>query len=82
MLRGEARDELESVDGVLIPGGFGGRGIEGKIKAAQYARENNIPYLGLCLGMQIATIEFARHVLGLAGAHSTEFDNLMETDKP
>jgi CTP synthase len=57
-----------------VPGGFGERGIEGKIQAAQYAREHNVPYLGLCLGMQIATIEFARNVLKLEKAHSTEFD--------
>jgi CTP synthase len=65
---------LNKLGGILVPGGFGERGIEGKIKAAQYARENNVPYLGLCLGMQIATIEFARNVLKLAGAHSTEFN--------
>jgi len=64
---------LDGLDGILIPGGFGDRGIEGKIVAAQHARENGIPYLGLCLGMQIATIEFARHVCGLKGANSTEF---------
>ena len=62
------------VDGILVPGGFGNRGIEGKIAAVQYARENNIPYLGLCLGMQTAVIEFARHVAGLEGANSREFD--------
>ncbi|MBQ9045462.1 MAG: CTP synthase [Oscillospiraceae bacterium] len=62
------------VDGILVPGGFGGRGVEGKILAAQFARENRIPYLGLCLGMQIAVIEFARHVAGLTGANSREFD--------
>jgi len=66
-------DLLGDVQGVLIPGGFGDRGVEGKVRAAQYARENGIPYLGLCLGMQIATIEFARHVCGLEGANSTEF---------
>ncbi len=65
---------LSSAAGVLVPGGFGDRGVEGKILAAQYARENKIPYLGLCLGMQIATIEYARNVCGLAGANSTEFD--------
>jgi CTP synthase len=65
---------LENVSGILIPGGFGDRGIEGKILAAQYARENGIPYFGICLGMQIATIEFARHACGLERAHSTEFD--------
>jgi CTP synthase len=64
---------LGGVDGVLVPGGFGSRGTEGKIKAAQYAREHKIPYFGLCLGMQIAVIEFARNVCHLAGAHSTEF---------
>jgi CTP synthase len=61
-------------NGILIPGGFGERGIEGKILAAQYARERNIPYLGICLGMQIAVIEFARNILGLKNAHSEEFD--------
>ncbi len=65
---------LKGLGGVLVPGGFGERGIEGKIMAARYARENNLPYLGLCLGMQIACIEFARNVLGHAGAHSVEFD--------
>ena len=62
------------VDAILVPGGFGVRGVEGKILAAQYARERKVPYLGLCLGMQIAVIEFARHVAGLAGANSREFD--------
>ncbi len=65
---------LKDVAGVLIPGGFGERGVEGKISAARFARENKIPYLGLCLGMQVATIEFARNVCGLAKANSTEFD--------
>jgi CTP synthase len=65
---------LAAMDAVLVPGGFGKRGTEGKIKAIRYARENKIPYLGICLGMQLATIEFARHVTGLAGANSTEFD--------
>jgi CTP synthase len=65
---------LAGVDGLLVPGGFGVRGIEGKIQAAGYARRHNIPYLGLCLGMQIAVVEFARNVLGLTKAHSTEFD--------
>jgi len=65
---------LSDVDGILVPGGFGDRGIEGKIMAAEYARVNKIPYLGLCLGMQIAVIEFARNVAGMAGAHSSEFD--------
>ena len=66
--------DLTDVAGILVPGGFGDRGIEGKIRAAQYARENGIPYLGLCLGMQIATIEFARNVCGFKDANSTEFD--------
>ncbi|HUJ11995.1 MAG TPA: CTP synthase [Verrucomicrobiae bacterium] len=69
-----AAKHLKNVAGVLVPGGFGNRGIEGKILAAQYARENKIPYLGLCLGMQIAVIEFARNVCGLKDANSTEFD--------
>ena len=69
---------LAGVDGILVPGGFGNRGIEGKILAVKFARENKIPYFGLCLGMQVAVIEFARHVCGLAGAHSMEFD----TDTP
>jgi CTP synthase len=66
-------DELADIDGILVPGGFGTRGIEGKIVAARYARENKIPYFGICLGMQIAIIEFSRHVLGLPEAHSAEF---------
>ncbi len=66
--------ELEGADGVLIPGGFGERGIEGKVEAARYARENGIPYLGICLGMQIAVIEFARSIAGMEGANSAEFD--------
>ncbi len=66
--------QLAKFDAVLVPGGFGKRGIEGKICAAQFARENKVPYLGICLGMQVATIEFARHVAGLEGANSTEFD--------
>lgn len=65
---------FKNSQGIIIPGGFGSRGIEGMIKAAQYARENNIPYLGICLGMQIATIEFARNVCNLEDANSTEFD--------
>jgi CTP synthase len=68
------RDRLRDVDGVLIPGGFGGRGIEGKIQAARTARELKIPFLGICLGMQMAVADFARHVAGMAGANSTEFD--------
>ena len=66
--------QLQDVAGVLIPGGFGERGVEGKINAAKFAREHKVPYLGLCLGMQVATIEFARNVCGHAGANSTEFD--------
>ena len=65
---------LGGADGILVPGGFGGRGIEGKIVAARFARENHVPYLGICLGMQVAVIEFARDVLGLADANSSEFD--------
>ena len=67
-------DVLRASDGILVPGGFGDRGIEGKILAANYARTNNVPYLGICLGLQIATIEFCRNVLGMEGANSTEFD--------
>ncbi len=65
---------LQDLDGILVPGGFGHRGVEGKILTAQYARENNIPYLGICLGMQVAYIEYARNVAGLTQANSTEFD--------
>ncbi len=72
--------QLARADGILIPGGFGGRGIEGKIAAARMAREQGIPYLGICLGMQIAVAEFARHVAGMEGANSTEFD--LETPYP
>jgi CTP synthase len=70
----EAREELEQVDGVLVPGGFGSRGWEGKILACRVAREREIPYLGICLGMHVAISEFARHVVGFAGANSTEMD--------
>jgi len=66
--------ELKEYDGIIIPGGFGNRGVEGKIDAIAYLRKNKIPFLGLCLGMQLATIEFARHVCGLDKATSTEFD--------
>lgn len=69
-----AHSLLQSVDGVLVPGGFGDRGVEGKILAAKYARENNVPYLGICLGLQVAVIEFCRNVLGWDKANSTEFD--------
>ena len=68
--------ELSSLDGIIVPGGFGGRGIEGMILAAKYARENNVPYFGICLGMQIAVIEYARNVAGIKDAHSGEFDEL------
>ncbi|MDT7928782.1 CTP synthase [Tepidimonas sp.] len=67
-------ERLGGFDAILVPGGFGKRGVEGKIRAARYAREQRVPYLGICLGMQVATIEFARHVAGLEGANSTEFD--------
>ncbi len=69
---------LEGSDAILVPGGFGQRGVEGKIDAVRYAREHNIPYLGICLGMQVAVIEFARNVAGLQGAHSTEFNKATE----
>ncbi len=71
---GDAAELLSGVQAILVPGGFGNRGVEGKIRAAQYAREQGLPYLGLCLGMQVAAIEFARHVLGLERANSWEFD--------
>jgi CTP synthase len=81
---GEAQEDpfeaLARADGILIPGGFGGRGIEGKIAAAGVAREQMIPYLGICLGMQVAVAEFARNVAGMEGANSTEFD--IETPYP
>lgn len=70
----ETVSQLAQFDAILVPGGFGKRGVEGKICAAQFARENGIPYLGICLGMQVATIEYARHKAGLEGANSTEFD--------
>src|SRR4029079_1409967 len=70
----EAAELFEGVDGVLVPGGFGSRGWEGKILACRVAREREIPYLGICLGMQVAVSEFARHVVGLDGANSTEMD--------
>ena len=76
-LEDESHDDwstLKAADGILVPGGFGDRGTEGKIQAANYARTNNVPYLGICLGLQIATIEFCRNVLGMEGANSTEFD--------
>ena len=70
---GRLQEAFADVDGIIVPGGFGDRGIEGMIQAAQYARENNVPYFGICLGMQIAVMEFARHVLGYADANSSEF---------
>src|SRR3954447_10798433 len=70
----EVRERVEAADGILIPGGFGVRGIEGKIEAARIARERRIPFLGICLGMQMAVAEFARHVVDMPGANSTEFD--------
>ena len=68
-------EPLSGVHGILVPGGFGYRGVEGKVQAAKYARENRIPYLGICMGFQVAVIDFARNVLGLTGANSTEFDS-------
>ncbi|NLR75820.1 CTP synthase [Leeia aquatica] len=76
----DGTDSLKSMDAILVPGGFGKRGVEGKIKAVQFARENKVPYLGICYGMQLALIEFARHVTGWDGASSTEFD--LETPYP
>ena len=71
---------FQDVQGILVPGGFGGRGIEGKISAIRYARQQNIPFLGLCLGMQMAIVEFARHVIGFSDAHTAELDP--ETEHP
>jgi len=76
--REETRRTLEGVDGILLPGGFGERGVEGKIDAVKIARENNIPFFGICLGMQCAVIEYGRNVLGLSDANSTEFDRSTE----
>jgi len=72
--KAETIKQLQNADGIIVPGGFGDRGIEGMILACQYARENNVPYFGICLGMQISIIEYARHVLGLTDANSTEFN--------
>jgi CTP synthase (UTP-ammonia lyase) len=69
-----ALKKLDGFDGILVPGGFGSRGVEGKIQAIRYAREHRIPYFGLCYGMQLAVVEFARHVVGLKTAHTTEID--------
>ncbi len=74
MLTAENISQLQQFDAILVPGGFGKRGVEGKILAAQYAREHKVPYLGICLGMQVATIEYARNMAGLTGANSTEFE--------
>ena len=79
--KGEASKKLKDVDAILVPGGFGLSGVEGKIAAATYARENNIPYLGICFGMQLAVVEFARNVLGIEGATSTEFGEFDGKDK-
>ena len=73
-LESDGIDVLKSLDAILVPGGFGSRGIEGKIAAVNYARTHNVPYLGICLGMQVAVIEYARNVLGLSKAHSSEFN--------
>ena len=78
---GPTAEKLQGVSGILVPGGFGDRGVEGKIMAIQYARENNIPFLGICLGMQLAAIEYARNVCGLEDATSREFDTT-KSDKP
>ncbi|MCU7959744.1 MAG: CTP synthase, partial [gamma proteobacterium symbiont of Bathyaustriella thionipta] len=80
MLEKEGTAQLKNMDAILVPGGFGERGVEGKIAAARYARENAVPYLGICLGMQVAVIEFARSLAGLPQAHSTEFDK--DTPQP
>jgi len=74
----EVDSTLAEFDGILVPGGFGIRGVEGKIRAARFARENKVPYFGICLGMQVAVAEFARHVAGLEGANSSEFDPVTE----
>jgi CTP synthase len=71
---GRSLEQLKGVSGILVPGGFGSRGIEGKLKAIQFAREKKIPFFGICLGMQCAAIEFARNILDMKGAHSTEFN--------
>ena len=76
----EVAAKLSHLDAILVPGGFGKRGTEGKIAAIRYARENKVPYLGICLGMQLAVIEFARHMAGLEQANSTEFDH--DTPQP
>ena len=80
MTEANYQEILTDADGILVPGGFGSRGVEGKILSVQYARENKIPYFGICLGMQLAVVEFARHVAGISDAHSSEFDE--ETASP
>ena len=80
MTEANYQEILADADGILVPGGFGSRGVEGKILSVQYARENKIPYFGICLGMQLAVVEFARHVAGISDAHSSEFDE--ETASP
>jgi len=79
-IQDDCLESLSGVDAILVPGGFGERGIEGKVATVKYAREHNIPYFGICLGMQVAVIEYARNVVGLANAHSTEF--VAETQDP
>ena len=74
LANGDLKESFQNIQGILVPGGFGIRGIDGMIRAVEYARINDIPYFGICLGMQVATIEFSRNVLGLKGAHSSEFD--------
>jgi len=76
--KGKHWERIEAADGILVPGGFGERGTEGKIQAVRYAREQKVPYLGLCLGMQLMTIEFGRFVLGTEDVNSTEFDRTTE----
>lgn len=78
ILEGGDMSQLEGLDAILVPGGFGKRGVEGKIAAVKYARENKVPYLGICLGMQVAVIEYARHVADMEDAHSTEFNRTTE----
>ena len=79
----EIRHKLEAADGILVPGGFGVRGIEGKVMAVRYARENHVPFFGICLGMQVAVVEFARNICGMVGANSSEFDSSTVTpDRP
>lgn len=74
MTEDNVADLVQNADGILVPGGFGDRGVEGKITTVKYAREQKIPFFGICLGMQVASIEYARNVLGLEGAHSAEID--------